>query len=445
MAQKPLAPDEISLRAFLAKDRFAAVIFPREKLPLVARFWSTTGVSVSSRFAEANLGHLNSIQEILIATLDTRNPYFDGDAHQTLRERIVSYFHRAPLDPLRSKVKPDDVYLYQSGMASIYKPHTYMQEKYGGRSVLFGMAFMDTIVTMEEFGADNGFFGLGTDEDLRALDAYLRESRAKGRRVQAIWAEFPANPLLVTPDVARLRALATKHDVVLAIDDTIGSWANIDLLAVADLLVTSITKSFNGYADAIGGAAVLNPASPKYRELKALFAARYVPEFYVDDAVAIERNSRDYLTRSATLNANALRVVEALQARAEDSSSAVRQVHYPTTNPSGAHYRQFMRPATADFVPGFGCVFSIELDDLATTRAFYEALDVHKSVHLGAPFTLAFAYTMCAYKRKLDWAARFGLRPTQIRVSVGLEDGDGLVKIFLAAVAAADEVKRAGT
>lgn len=327
-------------------------------------------------------------------------------------------------------------------MASIYKPHSYMLDFYGGESVLFGMAFIDTLPTLEQFGSGNKHFGSASDDDLAELEIYLRESRANGRKVQAIWVEFPGNPLLTSPDLATLRRLATEYDVVLVIDDTIGSWANIDILAMADIAVTSITKSFNGYADAIGGATILNPLSPKYKELKSLFDAHYVPEMSMDDAETFEKNSRDYLSRSAKLNENALAVVQFLQSRAQHPDSAVKQVYYPLTNPSSDNYRNFMRPESSEFTPGYGCVFSVELEDLDTAKTFYDNLNVHKSVHLGAPFTLAFTYTLCAYQKKLEWAAQFGLKPTQIRISVGLEDTDTLVEDFRIAVAAADRKKK---
>lgn len=47
------------------------------------------------------------------------------------------------------------------------------------------------------------------------------------------------------------------------------------------MLATSLTKSFNDYADVIAGSVVLNLASPKYDELKTLFGKHYVLELYV--------------------------------------------------------------------------------------------------------------------------------------------------------------------
>jgi len=439
--KKPVASDQIKIRAFTAKDRFFAVVFPLDKLSVVGGFWSTPGAGISSRFAEANLNHLDQLAEIAVSEDETSRSSFEGSAHELLRDRIVQYLERAPLNPgFQPRPSTNDIYFYQTGMASIYKPHSYLLKLYQGTTVLFGMAFMNTITAFEEFGSSYKFFGLGTDDDLHDLKIFLQNERKHGRKVQAIWAEFPANPILVTPNITRLRVLADEYDVVLAIDDTIGSWANIDITSMTDMLVTSLTKSFNGYADVIAGSVVLNPASRKYRELKSLFDEYYVPELYVDDAEAIERNSRDYLSRTIKLNKNASSLVRYLKLCTEDPNSAVREVHHPSINPSGEHYKEFMRPATPDFTPGYGCLFSIELKDLPTTVAFYDNLNVHDGPHLGAPFTLAFAYTMCAYKNKLDWAAQYGLKPTQIRISTGLEDTATLLEDFRVAVEAANKI-----
>ncbi len=439
--RSPIPPDVIQIRAFKAKDPFWPVVFPSEYESVAAGFWSKPGVGVSSRFAEANLSFINQLAEASISYQVESRPSFETAKHETIRERIISYLERATLQPTVPKPSSNDVFLFPTGMASIYKPHTYLSHLHNGTTILFGMAFMDTVTAFQEFGSGFKFFGLGSDEDLLALEVFLREERSQGRKVQAIWAEFPANPILVTPDLVRLRALADDYDVILAVDDTIGSYANVDITHMTDILVTSLTKSFNGYADVIAGCAILNPTSRHYNTLKTLFNARYVPELYVDDVEALERNSRDYLTRTRKLNHNAKSLVDYLRTCSEDRNSAVHRVHYPSVNSSGKHYRQFMRRETPEFTPGYGCLFSVEFDDIQTTEAFYNNLNVHNSVHLGAPFTLAFAYTACTYAKKLDWAASYGLKPTQIRVTAGLEDTNLLLEDFRIAVEAANQVR----
>ena len=75
-------------------------------------------------------------------------------------------------------------------------------------------------------------------------------------------------------------------------DDTIGSFCNVDVMGVADILVTSLTKSFSGYANVVGASAVLNPSLPRYSELKALFDESYANDMYNGDAEVLEKNSK---------------------------------------------------------------------------------------------------------------------------------------------------------
>ncbi|KAK5939891.1 hypothetical protein PMZ80_008273 [Knufia obscura] len=441
--KKPVPSDQITLRAFNAKDRFYAVVFPSAHSLVVSGFWSTPGVGISSRFAEANMNSFDQLAEVDIPKDDRDRPSFESPTHEALRQRISFYLERAALDPtIQPRPSTDDIYFFPTGMASIYKPHSYLSTLHNGTTILFGMAFMNTITAFKEFGSSYKFFGNGTDADLDALETFLSEEQSHNRKVQAIWAEFPANPLLVTPDLVRLRALADKYDTILAIDDTIGSFANIDITHMTDMLITSLTKSFNGYANVITGSVVLNPRSHNYPELKSLFTKYYIPELYIADAETLLRNSEDYLPRTTTMNHNAQSLVTYLHSRALDPTSAIHKVHYPSLNPSGKHYTPFLRHATPDFTPGHGVLFCVELEDLPTTIAFYDVLNVHKGPHLGAPRTLAFAYTMCAYKKELDWAAGYGLRPTQIRISAGLEGTEELLGDFRVAVEAADVVKR---
>lgn len=71
--------------------------------------------------------------------------------------------------------------------------------------------------------------------------------------MQAIWCECPSNPLLRTVDLQRLRQLANQHEILVVVDDSIASFANVNLLDVADIIVSSLSKYFSGYADVMAG------------------------------------------------------------------------------------------------------------------------------------------------------------------------------------------------
>ena len=93
-----------------------------------------------------------------------------------------------------------------------------------------------------------------------------------------------------------------------------------------------------------------------------------------------------------------------------------------------------MRTATSNFTPGYGCLFSIEFDTVQSAATFYDNLNVHASPHLGAHVTFAIPYAKGLYSDKLDWAAKYGLKETMIRIAPGLEDTGILLEEFKTAV-----------
>lgn len=364
---------DIEIRAFDVHQRIYGVFFPQPKFPIVHAFWMNAGVGMSSRMGEEGLKHVQPMTE---AKLDSpAPPNMQSLVQDQVKERISELLKRAPAGPTTS-VSPFDVYLYQTGMAAIYNVHQTLQNHFAGTSILYGFAFHSTIHIFEDWPCPGfKFFGSGDETDFKALEEYLENETKEGRKVQALWTEFPANPILVTPDLHGLRRLADKYGFALIIDDTVGSFANVDVLPMADILVTSLTKSFNGYADVMAASAVLNPSSGKYSELKALWDQAYADDLFAGDATALEANSRNYLERSHTLNNNAAKLVEYLQSEAANPASSVSKVYYPTVLPSLVNYTPFMRAKTDDFTPGYGCLFSVELDSIEVSSSSFKSLD----------------------------------------------------------------------
>ena len=191
----------------------------------------------------------------------------------------------------------------------------------------------------------------------------------------------------------------------------------------------------------MAGSVVLNPSSRFYPDLKLLFEKKYVNDFYIGDAEALEENNRDYMSRSTILNNNAEKLVQYLQILTSDPKSSVKQLYYPSVNPTASNYRARMRQKTSDFTPGYGCLFSVEFDTVEQAKAFFDNLNVHQGPHLGAHLTLAIPYVKGLYIKELDKIAPYGMRETQIRIAVGLEDTEVLLEEFRIALKAADALK----
>lgn len=171
-----------------------------------------------------------------------------------------------PLDAER------DVMLFPSGMAAIYHVFRAVRAwRPRGVVVVLGAVFHSTYHLLEK--AEGGFkhFGDVGEGVVGAVEGFAEELRGEGREVAMVVVEFPSNPLLECVDLVGLKAVvcflffwappllegretdsslqADKYSFPVVVDDTIGSVANIDLLPVSDVIVTSLSKSFSGYAN----------------------------------------------------------------------------------------------------------------------------------------------------------------------------------------------------
>ncbi|KAB8076694.1 pyridoxal phosphate-dependent transferase [Aspergillus leporis] len=302
-----------------------------------------------------------------------------------------------------------DVFLFPTGMSSIFNSHQMLMAARGVmKSICFGFPYIDTLKTLQKWGPGCLFYGQGSSEDLDDLEARLDN----GERFLAIFTEFPGNPLLKSPDLKRIRLLANKYNFAVVVDETVGNFLNINVLPCADIVVSSLTKIFSGDSNVMGGSAVLNPHGRYYSSLKDTFAREYEDNLWAEDAVFLERNSRDFVSRIEKINCTTEQITEMLK-----GSSLVKNVYYPKCNPSRPLYEAFRHPNG-----GYGGLFSVTFFSTDEAVAFFDHLEVHKGPSLGTNFTLSSPYTLLAHYGELEWASSFGVEFDLVRISVGLED-----------------------
>ena len=119
--------------------------------------------------------------------------------------------------------------------------------------------FVETMRVLEKWGAGYHLFGFGNEEDIDKLEVLLEaESEKNPERppITYLITEFPSNPLLSSPNLRRLRALADKYDFLMIIDETIGNSVNVEVMPYADIVVNSLTKVFSGSSNVMGGRSV---------------------------------------------------------------------------------------------------------------------------------------------------------------------------------------------
>ncbi len=408
-----------------------AVLMPTAARDTAKAYWQHAGEIVPSRMATALLDSAMQASGAALAprsvTGDTggltppRSPESGSledavRAKQVIRERVAQM----------QGCSADDVYLFPSGMAAIFTAFRLFQRlRPESRSVQFGFPYVDNLKVQQRLTSVRpveracSFFPRGTEADIDDV-AQLAASES----LLGLFAELPGNPLLGSPNVTRLSELSLRHNFPLMIDDTLAACVNLDTLPVADVVATSLTKYFSGAGNVLAGSLVLNRERPFYDRLKALMDEEFEDIFYGEDAIVLERNSRNVGERIPQINQNAARLVEFLAEQPQ-----VADVFYPA-RVDRANYERHLRSGG-----GFGGLFSVVLKDAAAkTERFFDALQIPKGPNLGTSFTLCCPFTILAHYRELDFAESCGISRHLIRVSVGLEDSAWQIDRFAEAL-----------
>lgn len=322
-----------------------------------------------------------------------------------------------------------DVYLYPCGMNAIFHVHRMMLGIRGPmKSISFGFPYVDTLKILEKFGPGCIFYGNGSAEDLDDLETRLKA----GEKYLALFCEFPGNPMLKCPDLQRIRQLADTYDFAVVIDETISNFINVHVLPYADVVVSSLTKVFSGECNVMGGSAIFNPQGQYYDRLKKISEVEFEDNYWAEDVMFMERNSRHFVSRIEMINQNAEVICDVLRAH-----PLVKDVYYPKYNPDRACYDACRNPNG-----GYGGLLSLTFYTRAQAIAFFDRIETAKGPSLGTNFTLTSPYVILAHYFELDWAAQFGVPADLLRVSVGLEDPEDLKARFRVALDAAQAVLR---
>lgn len=323
-------------------------------------------------------------------------------------------------------LREEDIYLFPSGMSAIFNSHRALLGARGNmKSINFGFPYVDTLKILQKFGPGCAFYGHASEADLDEIERRLES----GERFLALFCEFPGNPLLTCPNLRRIRELADRYDFAVVVDETIGTFANINVLPFADIVVSSLTKIFSGDCNVMGGSAVFNPNGRYYSALKQFAHAEFEDTYWPEDVMFMERNSRDFVSRIDRINANAEAICHVFRA-----SPLIKTLFYPKYNESRANY-EACKVANG----GYGGLISVVFHDRRQAIAFYDAIDTAKGPSLGTNFTLTSPYVLLAHYQELDWAKQFGVDPDLIRISVGLEETEHIVAVFKEALKVAEQ------
>jgi cystathionine gamma-synthase len=242
----------------------------------------------------------------------------------------------------------------------------------------------------------------------------------QGTRIAGLIIEAPTNPLIQTPNVAAVAALARQHGARLILDPAISSPFNVDLLPYADVVTQSLTKYTAHEGDVIAGAVVINHAGPDADQLRRLVTEWLEPVHDRDlSRLAAQIGATPGVV--AQINANTRQVAAFLE-----SHPAVKQVWWALQPGTRDNYLKVAR------TPGsVGGMISFTLH--APMEKFYDRVRLPKGPSFGMTTTLISPFIYLAHYDLVTTAAgcaelaAHGLTPDLLRLSVGTEPVDDII------------------
>lgn len=239
------------------------------------------------------------------------------------------------------------------------------------------------------------------------------------QNTKLIWTETPTNPMMNIIDIKRVAAIAKKHNIILATDNTFATpFLQNPLDLGADIVMHSVTKYLAGHSDVVLGALVLN--DDKLQEQLA---------FIQNSSGAVPGPQDCFLT---------LRGIKTLHIRMERHCENGRKVaEFLKTHPKieNIYWPGFESHTNHDVAKkqmrDFGGMISFSLKGNKKEDAF-KVLESIKffslAESLGGVESLAnHPATMTHASVPYEERQKIGLVDSLIRLSVGIEDADDLI------------------
>jgi len=402
----------------ISDDGLHGVAHPAADAELAGRaklFLQHVGGFLSSREAEDRLVRLGVLAAAEPEAL------FAGDAAAEIRRQVRPAFPTAGAP---------DLFLANSGMNAVYASFRALTELQAARGrtlwIQLGWLYLDTIAILKNFTAAPGdYLYLRDVFDRAAIERVFAEH---GPRIAGLLTEVPTNPLLQTPDVPWLAALARRHGAALILDPSLVSAFNADLLPHADIVTASLTKYTASEGDIIAGLVAVNPAAPHAAALREKLPAVLEPA-YARDLARLAAQIGQTEAVLARIQENVPRVAAFLEGH-----PAVREVFWARRAESRENFARIARAPGA-----VGAVISFTLR--GSLEKFYDRLRLPKGPSFGmtttliCPFIYLAHYDLVTSEAGRAELAASGIDPGLLRLSVGTEPADEIIAALAEALA----------
>lgn len=324
--------------------------------------------------------------------------YFNTPNHDAVAEKIAALENAeaglvfssgmaAILTSLLAVVKAGDHILFQTDL-------------YGGTHVA-------ALNHLGKYGIEHSMID---PSDLKAFEKGIRKN------TKVIYIETPSNPLLKITDIAGVASIAKKHGLITIIDNTFASPVNQNPIDLGiDIVTHSATKYIGGHSDLCAGVAVANKKlTEQIRQSALIFGGS------LDARICwlIERSLKTIVIRVQQQNRNAQAIAEFMA-----SEPKITNVYYP-----GLKKHPGYAIAKKQMTGGFGGMLSFEIKT-DTTKFIKKLKYIKKAVSLGGVESTMSEPRFTSHKGLTAEEKKVaGISDRLIRLSVGIEDADDLIR-----------------
>jgi cystathionine beta-lyase/cystathionine gamma-synthase len=234
-----------------------------------------------------------------------------------------------------------------------------------------------------------------------------------------VWMETPSNPMLQLTDITAVVAVAREREAITVVDNTFLSPVFQKPLALGvDIVVHSTTKYINGHSDVVGGAIISGTEELAERVRYITNACGLTESPW--DAWLILRGIRTLPQRMVAHATGAQALAEHLE-----THPRIDAVYFPGL-PSHPQYELAQRQMTG---AGGVLTFDVNTDKDGLDRLFAELQLYSLAESLGGVESLIESpWYMSHMSMSEEARTRAGIKRGTVRVSVGLENPEDLIK-----------------
>ncbi len=257
-------------------------------------------------------------------------------------------------------------------------------------------------------------------DDAGRIDEHVRPN------TRMIFLETPSNPLCKVIDIAAVRRAADATEAMVIVDNTFATpYHQQPLTLGADLVVHSATKALGGHNDLMAGAI----AGTKEHYNRLWFTRQAIgTTLDAYSAFLLDRGLKTFDLRARTMADGARQVAEFLA-----DHPKIGRLSYPGLEGHPNH-----EVAARQMRRGFGAMLAFDVgDDEEDAKRFIAALEtIYHAVSLGATESLiCIPYLTTMLYLPPERRTMFGVRRNTVRLSIGIEPADVLIKDIKQALA----------